>query len=164
MVRRDEGSSMVELAIMLPVFLILFAGTAELGRLFYTYTTLAKATKVGARYLSTSRDATSTDAAKIAAVRLEAQSLVVCGYASCTGNQPDGTPKKAIVTGLNLNNPAANVVVTLPVAGAAVKYVKVEIQGYSLTPGVFNLAGMTGHTNTTFYFPLVPATQMRYMQ
>ncbi len=153
-VKREDGSSMIELAIMLPILLILFAGTAELGRLFYTYTTLAKATKVGARYLSRSRDATSTDAAKVAAARAEAQSLVVCGYTDCTGHTP-------IVAGLS---PATNVKVTLPVAGAAVKYVKVEIQGYSLSPGVFNLAGMTNKTSTTFYFSLTPGTEMRYMQ
>ena len=54
--RREDGSSIIELAIMFPILLILFVGTAELGRLFYTYTTLAKATYVGARYLSTSRN------------------------------------------------------------------------------------------------------------
>ena len=150
---RDEGSSIIELALVFPILLLLFVASAELGRIFYTYTTLAKATKVGARYLSNERDATSTDATKIAAVKLKAQSLVVCGYTDCTGKTP-------ILTGLQ---PAANVKVTLPVAGAAVKYVKVEIQGYSVQPGVFNLAGMTGKTNSKFYFSLVASTQMRFL-
>src|SRR6267143_2104236 len=97
LLRRDEGSSTIELAVVFPILLLLFAGTAELGRLFSTYTTLAKATKVGARYLSTSRDATSTDATKVAAAKLAAQSLVVCGYTSCSGKTP-------IVGGLGTNN------------------------------------------------------------
>jgi len=49
--RREEGASTIELAVIFPVLVLLFVGTAELGRLFYTYTTLSKATAVGARYL-----------------------------------------------------------------------------------------------------------------
>ena len=40
--RRDEsGVQLVEAAIVLPIFLVLFAATAEFGRYFYEYTTLA---------------------------------------------------------------------------------------------------------------------------
>ena len=161
--RREDGSSMIELAIVFPFLLLLFAGTAELGRLFYTYTTLAKATKVGARYLSTSRDATSSDATKVAAAKLVAQSLVVCGYTNCTGQQPDGTPKVPIVAGLSMNNPGNNVQVTLPIAGATVKYVTVKITGYNYQSAVFNLATRTGSSSSTFYYALTPGTTMRYM-
>lgn len=91
--RRDKGSATVELALVFPILLLLFVGTAELGRLFYTYTTLAKATKTGARYLSTAIDLTSSDEDKVTACKLKAQSLVVCGYESCSGNQPNGSPK-----------------------------------------------------------------------
>jgi Flp pilus assembly protein TadG len=143
--------------------LLLFVGTAELGRLFYTYTSLAKATKVGARYLSASRDVTSADANKVAAAKLAAQSLVVCGYTNCTGNQPDGKPKVPIVAGLDMNDPSTNVKVTLPTPGATVKYVKVEIQSYTYQPGIFNLAAMTGKSSSSVYFPLTPAIEMRYM-
>src|ERR1041384_685516 len=93
LVRRDKGGATVELAIVFPILLLFFVATAELGRLFYTYTTLAKATKTGARYMSTAANPT------LAATKLRAQSLVVCGYETCTGNQPDGTPKKPIVEG-----------------------------------------------------------------
>ena len=42
--RRDErGIQLVEAAIVVPIFLVLFAATAEFGRYFYEYTTLAKA-------------------------------------------------------------------------------------------------------------------------
>jgi Flp pilus assembly protein TadG len=156
--KRDDGSSVIELAVVFPFLLVLFVGVAELGRLFYTYTTLAKATKVGARYLSTQRDVKSSDATKVAAVKLKAQRLVVCGNpTSCSGLQP-------IVPGLDVNNPATNVLVTLPATGTAVKYVRVEIQGYTFQPGVFNLATATGNSLVTFYFALSPGIQMRYMQ
>src|ERR1043166_2664574 len=49
---RDDGTQMIEFAIVFPVLLLLFAGTVELGRLFYRYTSLAKATRGSARYLS----------------------------------------------------------------------------------------------------------------
>jgi Flp pilus assembly protein TadG len=160
--KREDGSSMIELAIVFPFLLLLFAGTAELGRLFYTYTTLAKATKVGARYLSTSGDATSSNATKVAAAKLAAQSLVVCGYTNCSGNQPDGTPKVPIVAGLNMNSPATNVKIT-PVTVGTTKYWKVEIQNYTYQSAIFNLAARTGESNSTFYYALKPGTEMRYM-
>src|SRR5213594_763093 len=162
--RREDGSSTIELAIVLPILVLLFAGATELGRLFYTYTTLAKATKIGARYLSTSQDA--TDAIKGPAEILKAQSLVVCGYTNCTGNQPDGTPKVPVVNGLSMNSPGTNVKVTFftqTEGSVLVHYVKVEIQTYTYQPGPFNLAAWTGNANSKFYFPLIPRTTMRYM-
>jgi hypothetical protein len=163
----ERGSSVVELAIVFPILLLLFVGTAEIGRLFYTYTTLAKATKVGARYLSTQKDAESTDGPTILAVKGRAASLVVCGYTNgCTGNQPDGTPKRPIVPGLDMAVPTNSVLITLPDTTPGFigpRYAKVEIQNFTFQPGVFNVAGATGSTSSTFYFPLTPGTQMRYM-
>src|SRR5258705_8482579 len=163
----ERGSSVVELAIVFPILLLLFVGTAEIGRLFYTYTTLAKATKVGARFLSTEKDAESTTAATITTVKARAASLVVCGYESgCTGNQPDGTPKRPIVPGLDMATPVNNVLITLPNTTPGFigpRYVKVEIKNFTFQPGVFNVAGATGSTSTTFYFSLEPGTKMRYM-
>jgi Flp pilus assembly protein TadG len=51
--RSERGTQLVELALVLPVLLALFAATAEFGRYFYNYATLAKATRAGARYLAT---------------------------------------------------------------------------------------------------------------
>jgi hypothetical protein len=134
--------------------------------LFYTYTTLAKATKTGARYLSTASDLTSTDTTKVTACKLKAQSLVVCGYENCTGNQPDGTAKKPIVEGLNMANPAASVSVTVTqqTEGAVVvDYVTVQITGYTYPRGVFTLSGVTGAADSVIYRALTPKTRMRYM-
>ena len=142
--RRETGTQMIEFAIVFPMLLLLFAGTAELGRLFYTYTTLAKATRVGARYLSTVPNVTtSTDAGK---------RMVLCGNpTSCGGANPK------ILPNLEMNH----VVVTPPVAGASVRYVTVEITGYPYQYLVFNLNAMTGGALT---LPaLTPRTTMRYM-
>ena len=164
--RREKGTATVELAIVFPILLLLFVGTAELGRLFYTYTTLAKATKTGARYLSNSRDLTSSTAATVTAAKLKAQSLVVCGYESCSGNQPDGTAKVPVVTGLSMSNPASNVSVTVFTQNegtAVVTYVTVQITGYTYPRGVFTLSGVTGATDSLLYRALTPKTTVRYM-
>jgi len=151
LLRQERGSSIIELAIVFPILLLFFVGVAELGRLFYTYNTLAKATKLGARYLSNQRDITTGTQAEIDARVLQAKSLVVCGYEDCTGKTP-------IVRGLD----TSNVNVTLP-SGALTSYVTVSIQNYTYTPGVFNLSGPTGASQSAIYFELKPGTTVRYM-
>ncbi len=150
----EDGSSIIELAIVFPILLVLFVGCAELGRLFYTYTTLAKATKVGARYLSTSRDVTSPDGPTVAAAKLKAKSLVVCGYTDCSNRTP-------IVPGLTVAQ------VNIPpmiVTNPTLRYWEIEIQNFNYQPGVFNLELMTAQQTSTFYFSLAPKTRMRYMR
>ena len=151
--KRDDGNSMIECAIVLPVLLLLFVGAAEVGRMFYTYTTLAKATKVGARYISTSRLATGTSTDRTN-ITTQAQNLVVCGFIDCTN-------QTAIVPGLT----TSNVSVTLPTVGASPTFVRVRITGYSFTTGAFNLAARLGVTNATIYnaTSLTPGTTMRYI-
>jgi Flp pilus assembly protein TadG len=155
-VNNDErGSSIVELAIVFPILLILFAGVAEIGRLFYTYTTLAKATKMGARFLTTEKDAEATDDPTIASVKERAASLVVCGFEDCTG-------KTSVLPGLT----TANVLVTLPNTDpefTGPRFVAVQIQNYDFEPLVFHAGGVTKSKSDIFYFSLEPSTQMRYM-
>ncbi len=75
----QRGTQMVELAIVLPVLCLMVATAAEFGRFFHTYTTLTKATRSAARFLTTA-PANGTDDAK-------ARNLVV--YGDTTG---DGDP------------------------------------------------------------------------
>src|SRR5215208_1550127 len=76
--REESGIQLVELAIVIPIFLILFAATAEFGRYFYEYTTLAKAARVGARYLVTEK----VDCPEAAIAR----NLIVYGNKAGTGS------------------------------------------------------------------------------
>lgn len=159
-VRREDGSSIIELAIVFPILLVLFVGVAELGRLFYTYTTLAKATKVGARYLSTSRNVVKGDVDEIAAAKEEARSLVACGFLDCT-DKPSilpGLTTAQVVICDNYSVPCSPVIPAGPI-----KYFKVEITNYPYSPGVFNLETMAGGGSSSIYFPLTPSTEMRYM-
>src|SRR5262245_53788543 len=90
--RNESGAQLVELAIVLPIFLLLLVAAAEFGLYFYTYNTLAKATRVGARYL-TAKVYTDTEKTK-------ARNLVVCGsFNTCsTGSE--------IIKGLTTGNVA----------------------------------------------------------
>ena len=143
--RRETGTQMIEFAIVFPMLLLLFAATTELGRMFYTYTTLAKATRAGARYLSTVPNVTNSTGA--------AKNIVMCGHApGCGGANPP-----VILPNLDVNN----IVVTPPAAADPVKYVTVEIAGYNYQYLVFNLTAMTGGV---INLPaLTPRTRMRYM-
>src|SRR5438876_2645470 len=76
--RSDSGVQLVELAIVLPVLLMLFAAVAEFGRYFYEYTTLAKSSRHAVRYLATAYTDGRDDAA--------ARNLVVYGNLTGTGN------------------------------------------------------------------------------
>jgi len=145
LLKQEHGTQLIELAFVLPVLVLLFAGTTELGRLFYTYTTLAKATEVGARYLSRQQFVTANDAT--------ARNLVLCGNAAACS---DGS---AIVNGLT----PGNITITPPVPGSAVKYVKVQIT-YSYSPLVFDLSRMTGEPALSLEMNLSPSTTMRHMR
>jgi Flp pilus assembly protein TadG len=48
--RRSKGQSMVELAIAMPLMLLLMLGTIDLGRMFFDYVELRNAVREGAGY------------------------------------------------------------------------------------------------------------------
>ncbi len=50
--RRQRGIATVELAVSLPLLLLALTTMVEVGRVFYTYTTLTKAVETGSRYLA----------------------------------------------------------------------------------------------------------------
>jgi Flp pilus assembly protein TadG len=165
--RSERGSAVVELAIVFPILLMLFAATAELGRLFSTYTTLSKATKVGARYLSTAKEAESSDvnvSGPTSPLQRKVKCLVVTGYTDIDANgaciDGGGNARTTLVPNLT----TANVAITLPGSSTlGPRYVTVQIQNYTFSKGVFNVASVTNSSTSTFYFSLQPATTNRYM-
>lgn len=50
--RNDKGGSMVELALLLPLLLLILAGIADLGRAFHDYIIITNVAREGARYAS----------------------------------------------------------------------------------------------------------------
>ncbi len=51
--QRQKGLAAVEMTLVLPVLLLLFLATAEIGRMLYQYNTLTKAQRNGIRLLAT---------------------------------------------------------------------------------------------------------------
>src|SRR5258705_10979826 len=113
--RNEQGIQLIELAIVLPILLILFAATAEFGRYFYEYTTLAKAARIGTRYLVTAKvDCFEANQAKKLVVfgntdgtgsplidRLTVDNVIVTPNASvndvCSGGPVPGVPETVTV-------------------------------------------------------------------
>jgi Flp pilus assembly protein TadG len=142
--RRDErGVQLVEVAIVLPIFLMLFAGTAEFGRYFYEYTTLAKAARAGARYLTTTGVTSADDAA--------ARNIVVYGNPAGTGSP--------ILTGLQTTN-----IVVTRTGGISVlpQTVTVDVVGYKHQP-IFDLGKLTNTTGLSLNIDVKPSVTMRYL-
>ena len=141
--RDESGVKLVELAIVLPIFILLFAATAEFGRYFYEYTTLAKATRVGARYLATAAVKTTEDT--------NAKNIVVFGNSAGTG-----TP---ILSGLTTSN------VTITRSGgvsSVPQTVTVQITGFKHQP-IFDLSKITNISTLSMNVDIKPSVTMRYL-
>ena len=137
--RDERGTQLVELAIVIPVAVLLLAAVAEFGRFFYTYTTLSKATRAGARYLVSQPPGTKDTAGK---------NLVV--YAS-TG---DGAAKP-VVEKLS----TANVTVTY---NAAAKTTTVKIENYKYEP-IFDLGKLVKNPKLSLGVNVGASTTMRQL-
>ena len=129
--KRQQGTAMVEFALILPMLLILTFTVTELGRAFYQYNVLAKSVREAARYLSVR--AAGVDVAK-------AKNIIVYG-------KPGGG-SSPVVPGLSLSNvpdPVWSSAGTFP----AFNTVTVSITGYRFTPLATSVFGI-GFNNIVF--------------
>ena len=148
LVRNDSGVQLVELAIILPIFVILFAATAEFGRYFYEYTTLAKAARVGARYLVTAKvDCNNGNIAK---------NLVVFGTTDGTG-----TP---ILSGLTVNNVSItpNDQACSGTPQGVPETITVSFTGFT-HQSVFDLGALLNNSSASLNIEVKPSITMRYL-
>lgn len=77
---RQHGLAAVELAIALPVFVLLLVAVGELGRVLYEFNTLTKAVRDGARYMAEHALVGSTGVMDLTAADIvAARNLVVFG-------------------------------------------------------------------------------------
>jgi Flp pilus assembly protein TadG len=141
--RRDErGTQLVELALVLPLMLMLVGATAEFGRFFYTYSTLSKATRAGARFQINQPPGTNMTQTK---------NLVVYGITAGTGT--------AVATGLT---PANVQVVENKTPAGAVQTVSVSINGYGYQP-IFDLGKLTKSPSLSLAVNVSPSSTMRQL-
>src|SRR6516165_6056365 len=83
--RRDQGSAVIEMALIAPWFLFLFIGVVDVG--FYCYDLIAveNAARVAAEYTSTGTDKAADSDGACTRVRAELGSLPnVSGLANCS--------------------------------------------------------------------------------
>ncbi len=90
---RERGQSLVEIALVLPVILIIFLGIAEVGFLLFSHVQVANATREGARYASLCRlnnNCASLSTVVESTVLSEAQALNMNGGNTSVGVQWSG--------------------------------------------------------------------------
>ena len=139
----ERGVQLAELAVVMPIFLLLFGATAEFGRYFYEYSTLAKAARIGSRYLATAAVNSNQNTA--------AQNIVVYGNAAGTGSP--------ILNGLS----TANVTLTRQGGVSCVpQTVTVQIVNFKHQP-VFDLGKLTNIPSLTMNIDVKPSVTMRYL-
>lgn len=80
---KQKGAAIVEFAVVLLPLVMMIFGITELGRAFYQYNTLAKATRDATRFLSTQAAGTGYD---------EATCLALTGRQDCTDSDTPLTP------------------------------------------------------------------------
>ena len=144
----ERGVQLLELAIVLPIFMILFAATAEFGRYFYEYTTLSKAARVGARYLVTQKvDCAQADLAR---------KLVVYGNTAGTGSP--------ILPGLLTSNISItpNDLACAGTPQGVPPNITVTISGFK-HQSLFNLGGLLKNSAISMDIDVKPSISMRYM-
>ncbi|HEY6963564.1 MAG TPA: TadE/TadG family type IV pilus assembly protein [Gaiellaceae bacterium] len=96
---RQDGQAMVEMALILPILLMIILGIVQFGIAFNNYITLTDATRAGARKASVARFTGDNGTAAAAVVKSNASSL----------NQSDLT---VTVTATNWSIPGSDVTVT----------------------------------------------------
>ena len=62
LLRNEKGQSLVELALILPVLVLLLFGTVEFGRTFYSYITVTGAVREGVREAAVGKNDTEIEA------------------------------------------------------------------------------------------------------
>ncbi|HEU4594461.1 MAG TPA: TadE/TadG family type IV pilus assembly protein [Pyrinomonadaceae bacterium] len=138
--RCERGTQLVELAIVLPVMLVLFGATAEFGRFFYTYTTLSKATRSATRYLTVEPLGGSDE---------QAANLVVYGNTAGTGDP--------LVAGLTTDH----VDITRNGGSSSMpEFITVSIEGFTYQP-LFDLGALVGSESISLNIDVSPSTTMR---
>jgi Flp pilus assembly protein TadG len=142
----ETGGTIAELAILIPFLIVMVGAVAELGRFFQAYSTLSKATRASARYLSRVNYDTDTE--------LRAKNVAVCGEIDCTGKTP-------VASGLSTTNVAVSA--EFPPGGEGNPItVTVSIQSYNFQP-LFNLGALMGNNTFSLALPIRPSTTMYYM-
>jgi hypothetical protein len=143
--KKERGTQIVELAIALPVMLMLFGAVAEFGRFFYTYSALTNAVRGGARHACKWEKGASWTVP-------ETVRMVVYGDFSDTSKGPilPGLSTSNVV--VDSNGPSLN----------NIDSVTVRIVGYQYVP-LFDLGQLTGIQSLSLKIPMNASATMHQL-
>lgn len=140
----QRGVALVELALIIPLLLLLTFITTEFGRAMYEYNAVTKSTRDAVRYLSFQTPGTHL---------AEARNLMVYGNAAGTG-----TP---LARGLSLANVPAGSCCTWQTSGTnpVINTVTVRVSGYTFHSMFTRVLGIAfGNANGDIVFGNITAT------
>jgi Flp pilus assembly protein TadG len=143
--RDDRGLQLVEVALVIPIMLVLFGAVAEFGRYFYEYTTVAKAARVGARYLVSKSVSSGIN------YEAQAKNLVVFGNIAGTGSP--------VLDGLSVDNVQVQYVGGTSGIPALVK---VSIVNYP-HKSVLDLGKLLNNAGLSLNVDVKPSVTMRFL-
>lgn len=142
---------MAELAILVPLLVVMLGAISEFGRYFQKYTTMAKATRSAARYLSSHP---FTDAEKD-----KARNLVVCGKVTACAST------ERLVPGIEVANVCIESTGSPTIETVTVRIPRdpADTCGATLAfQPLFNIGALLG-TSFSFAPKISPRTTMRYI-
>jgi Flp pilus assembly pilin Flp len=90
--RHSAGQSMVEFAVLAPIFFLLLLGTIDLGRAVYTYNAISNAAREGARSAVPFDNPLPTNASVIAAVQSKLGGGFTLNTDPCLVSPPCASP------------------------------------------------------------------------
>src|SRR5256714_13477016 len=90
LLRRHSGQSMVEFAVLAPIFFLLLLGTIDLGRAVYIYNTISDAAREGTRAAIPFDSPLPSNAAVVAAVQSKLGGGFTLPVANPCARQPAG--------------------------------------------------------------------------
>jgi len=146
--RNERGVQLAELAIVLPLLALMFGATAEFGRYFHEYTTLAKSARIGARYLATACVKPGED--------LNAKNLVVYGNAAGTGSPVLDGLDASYITITKRDSTGAVITSGVP------QTVTVDVTNFKFQP-LFDLGGLMNNNGLSLNIDVKPSVTMRYL-
>lgn len=125
--KRQQGTAIVEFALILPLLLILTFTITEMGRAFYQYNVLAKSVREAARYLSTRTPGAPAEMTK-------AKNIVFYGNPGGSGDP--------ILPGLSMSANVPDPVWSSSGTFPAINTVTVSVTNYRFTPLASSVFGI----------------------
>ncbi|HET6891932.1 MAG TPA: TadE family protein [Pyrinomonadaceae bacterium] len=154
--RDESGGTIAELAIIVPFLAVMIAGVTEFGRLFQTYTTLAKATRCSARHLSNHKAPYSN------AVLTEATNLAVCGKLTCAGG--DELVKGMTAAKVCIEDQPVTATVRVSIPRVAQNCTNGNDKVPHIYQPIFDIGTLIDSDTFTLELPISPSTTMYYIE